>query len=167
MSLSAFEINCALRAQDGCDHPFVISSSITYYTLRDTIGKKLNKRTEQIQIQYRLDTDKAKTHSISIQSFEEFNFFINRMRPLIVPQRLANGKTSTRALRPVMVYFEDASEQPVPKVNVEKKKATVACALYSKFGALAYFPLGTAITAGHQVRLANRKSLIQYLTTGS
>jgi hypothetical protein len=139
----------------------MISSSITYYTLRDTIGKKLNKRTEQIRIQYRLDTDKAKTHSVSIQSIEEFNFFINRMRPLIVPQRLANGKTSTRALRPVMVYFEDASEQLEPKGNLEKKKATVACAFYSKFGTLSYLSLGTAITAGNQVRLANRKSLIQ------
>jgi hypothetical protein len=123
-----FEISCVLWTQDGCDHPCIVSSSITYYMLHDVIGKKLSKRTEQVQLQYPLNMDKVKSQGVSIQSLEEFDLFISRMQPLIVPLRLANGKPSTCALRAVMVYFENVSEEmkeSTGSATAEKKKKAV------------------------------------------
>jgi hypothetical protein len=94
--------------------------------LCDVIGKKLNKQTEQVQLRYCLNTDKVKSRGVSIQFLEEFDLFISRMKPLIVPPRLANGKTSTCALKPVMVYFEDVNEGAKESTgSAEKKKRAV------------------------------------------
>jgi hypothetical protein len=46
---------------------------------------------------------------MSIQSDEELGFFKECMRGLIVPQRLPSGKISSRALKPVHMYFEDGA----------------------------------------------------------
>ncbi|KAF8833883.1 hypothetical protein BDN67DRAFT_1017089 [Paxillus ammoniavirescens] len=40
---------------------------------------------------------------------DKLNIFKERMRLIIVPPRLANGKASTQSLKNVVVYFEDAS----------------------------------------------------------
>jgi hypothetical protein len=60
-------------------------------------------------LQYRLSSDNAKVGAISIQTNEELLLFKDRMRKLIVPPRLANGRASTRIPKAVLVYFEDAS----------------------------------------------------------
>ena len=62
-------------------------------------------------LQYRLSSDNAKIGAISIQTNEELLLFKDRLRKLIVPPRLANGKVSTRTPKAVLVYFEDASSE--------------------------------------------------------
>jgi hypothetical protein len=49
----------------------------------------------------------------SIQTPDELKLFIEQMKQLIVPQRLPSGRISARALKPVRVLFEDATEEPV------------------------------------------------------
>jgi len=56
-----------------------------------------------------LDSDKAKVGATSIETDEEFTIFKAKMRTLIVPQRLPNGKISTRVPKNCLVYFQDGS----------------------------------------------------------
>jgi hypothetical protein len=60
-------------------------------------------------LQYRLSSDNVKIGAISIQTKEELLLFKDRLRKLIVPPRLSNGKASTRTPKAMLVYFEDAS----------------------------------------------------------
>ncbi|KIK93040.1 hypothetical protein PAXRUDRAFT_12884 [Paxillus rubicundulus Ve08.2h10] len=106
-----FKIQCAIQRLHGSKSsniPFQISSIITYDQLCMAVAEKLGWFPGLVKLQYRLDC-KAKTAFTSLQSDEEFNFFIETMRSLIVPPHLANGKTSTRPMKPVTVYFEDVS----------------------------------------------------------
>jgi len=61
-----------------------------------------------LQLRYCLNTDKQTP--ISVQSDEEFEIFMDRMRSLHVPAKLANGKMSTQTLKPVTISFEDGSD---------------------------------------------------------
>lgn len=73
-------------------------------------------------LQYRLSTDNAKIGTISIQTNDELRLFKERLRNLIVPPRLANGKVSTRTPKPVLVFFEDAG------ISSETKETLTASA---------------------------------------
>lgn len=77
--------------------------------LRIAVAEKLGRFPGLVALQYRLSNDNAKIGSISIQTNEELLLFKERLRKMIVPPRLANGKVSTRTPKPVLVYFEDAS----------------------------------------------------------
>jgi hypothetical protein len=91
--------------------PFSIASNITFDKLHTVVAEKLRRFPGLIQLRYRLDSDKQNAGATSIQSVEELNFFKEHMRVLLVPQRLASGKISVRALKPVRVYFEDAADE--------------------------------------------------------
>ncbi|KAF8446176.1 hypothetical protein L210DRAFT_840754, partial [Boletus edulis BED1] len=103
-----FSIQCAVHRPNGSNAPLSISSTIRFDKLRELVAEKLGRFTGLVQLQYRLDSDKAKDGMISIQNDDEFAMFMDRLRPLIVPPRLANGKVSARRLKPVSVLFEDA-----------------------------------------------------------
>ena len=60
-------------------------------------------------LRYHLDSDKAKAGAISIQTEAECKLFKDRMRDLLVPPVLANGKESSCVMRKIQVFFEDAS----------------------------------------------------------
>lgn len=107
--LIEFKISAAIRHHSG-NSPLEITSSITFYELRMVIGKKLDRFPELLRLSYRLNIDKAKDDATTIHTEEELKIFKNRMRPLVVPQRLSNGKISTRTLRQVIVFFEDSSD---------------------------------------------------------
>lgn len=104
-----FTIRCTVRRRDDTNAPFEIQSTITYDDLRTAIGEKIEQYPGLVRPQYRLDSDKAKQGLISIQSDNELEMFIRRLRPLIVPARLANGKPSARPPKDPLVCFEDAS----------------------------------------------------------
>jgi hypothetical protein len=75
----------------------------------DLVSQKLGCYPGSLKLRYRLDTDKPKTPATSIHSLDELKIFQDHMHLLIVPQRLANGKLSSHALKPVTVCFEDGS----------------------------------------------------------
>jgi hypothetical protein len=75
-------------------------------------------------LQYRLDGDKPSVGATRIRSEVDLDDFKQRMRLLIVPQRLRNGKTSTRVLKPVRVCFEDMTEEVVERKETLQKKFT-------------------------------------------
>ena len=52
--------------------------------------------------------------STSIQSDDELQMFIERMRPMLVQPRLANGKPSTHILKPIVVYFDACGTSITP-----------------------------------------------------
>ncbi|KAF8835162.1 hypothetical protein BDN67DRAFT_1015782 [Paxillus ammoniavirescens] len=94
-----FKIQCAIQRLHGSKSsniPFQISSTITHDQLCMAVTEKLGRFPGLVKLQYRLD-------------YKELNFFIETMRSLIIPPHLANGKTSTWPMKPVTVYFEDAS----------------------------------------------------------
>jgi hypothetical protein len=85
-----------------------------FNALKMIVAEKLRRFPGLLELRYRLDTDKQKAAATSIQTVEEFEIFKDRMRSLIVPQRLPSGKLSTRVLKPVTVSFEDGADSDIP-----------------------------------------------------
>ena len=108
-TVSVFRISAAVKKPDGSNVPFIIRSSISYEDLRNTVAEKLGRHPNVVQLRYKLD-DKPKTSTTSIQSSDELEIFEQTMRLLLVPQRLASGKISSRKAKIVMVFFEDGAD---------------------------------------------------------
>ena len=104
--------------------PFSLKSSQSYNDLLLLIGEQLNRFPGLIRLQYRLDGDKPTAGATRIRSEADLEQFEQRMRLLIVPQRLRNRKISTRALKPVRVCFEDMAEEVVERKETSQKKST-------------------------------------------
>ena len=102
--------------------PITIPSVTTLDNLRIAVAEKLGRFPGLVMLQYRLSTDNAKIGIISIQTNDELQLFKERLRNLIVPPRLANGKVSTRTPKPVLVFFEDAG------ISSETKETLTASA---------------------------------------
>jgi hypothetical protein len=123
---TAFNIPSAVKLRDGSYVPFSVPSAITLDALRYLVAEKLGCFPGLVRLRYRLDSDKQKAGATSIQSEEELRIFTDRMRLLIVPQKLPSGKISTRVLKPVRVDFEDAAAeggtQEAPASKVAGKK---------------------------------------------
>ena len=100
-------IQCAVRRPNGANAPFEIPSDASLGDIHLAVAQRLDRYPGSVSLQYRLDCDKAKDGCTSIQTLDELSMFKTRMRGLIVPQRLPNGKMSTRVPKKVVVYFED------------------------------------------------------------
>jgi hypothetical protein len=125
----AFKVSGVVHHSDGADAPITIPSKTTLDKLRIAVAEKLGRFPGLVMLQYRLSSDNAKVGVISIQSNEELQIFKNRMRKLIVPPHLANGKASTQTLKAVLVYFEDASSEikDTPTSSGGSKKVFILC----------------------------------------
>jgi hypothetical protein len=99
-----------VKTSNGSNMPFAVPSSTTYDDLRILVAEKLRRFPGLVQLRYRLESDRPKAGATSIQSEEEFGYFMEHMRMLIVPPRTQSGKKSARALKPIRVYFEDAAD---------------------------------------------------------
>jgi hypothetical protein len=99
-----------VKKKDGSNCPFTVSSMLELDNLKIVIAEKLHCFPGLLKLRYRLDTDKQKAAATSIQTTDEYAIFKNKMRSLIVPQRLPSGKLSTRVLKPVTVSFEDGAD---------------------------------------------------------
>lgn len=84
---------------------------MTLDDLRIAVAEKLGRFPGLVVLQYRLSNDHAKVGAISIKTNDELALFKERLRKIIVPPRLANGKVSSRTPKHVLVYFEDASSE--------------------------------------------------------
>lgn len=127
LSCLAFMIQCTVRRPDGSNSPFQVSSDISLDDLRYTVGEKLGCFPAQVLLRYRLDSDKAKAGATSIQTDEELNIFMTRMRDLITPQRLANGKLSTRQRKNILVILEDGNVETAGSVAGNKAVRVCIC----------------------------------------
>ncbi|PFH45298.1 hypothetical protein AMATHDRAFT_9542 [Amanita thiersii Skay4041] len=85
-----FDIPSAVKLSDESNTPLTIPSDITFDDLHMAVAEKLQHFPALIQLRYKLASDR-------------------QMQPLIVPQKLSSGKISTHALKPILVYFEDAT----------------------------------------------------------
>jgi hypothetical protein len=128
-----FTIECTVKDSDGSNIPFSITSTITLDGLYTLVAGKLEYGKDSLRLRYRLESDKAKAGATSIQSNEELHIFIRRMRPLIVPQRLTNGKISTRALKAIVVHFEDVTAAEENSKAQLKGKAKKVCGPSASF----------------------------------
>jgi hypothetical protein len=106
---TAFTITCAVRRADGIFLPFSVPSTITYDDIRRRVAEKIGAYPELLQLRYKLE-DSPKALSTSITSEEEFRVFTARMKHLIVPPLLSNGKSSKKVMEVVRVIFEDAAK---------------------------------------------------------
>jgi hypothetical protein len=106
-----------VKNADGSNSPFTIESSISLEDLRNAVAEKIGRHPNVVRLQYKLANDKVKAPTTSIQNDDELQIFMERMRALLVPQRLVSGKYSQRAPpKNTMVCFDDAA-------LVEGKKA--------------------------------------------
>lgn len=131
-----FAIPAAVKGRDGSTLPFTCQSTVTLDGLRSQVAEKLRCYPGLLQLRYRLDTDKPRTSATSIQTEEELRIFKDRMRALLVPQRLANGKISTRILKMVRVSFEDAADDAITRLGEStgiSKKVCLSCHSRSNF----------------------------------
>ena len=84
---------------------------MTLDKLHITVAEKLGHFPGLVKLQYRLSNDITKVGAISIQTNKELLPFKDRLRKIIIPPHLANGRASTRTPKAVLVYFEDASSE--------------------------------------------------------
>lgn len=112
-----FNISAVVKKRDGSNCPFTVHSSMKFDDLKILVAEKIRCFPGLLELRYRLDTDKQKAAATSIQTPEEFRIFKDRMRTLIVPQKLPSGKLSTRVLKPVTVAFEDGADSDIPAPN--------------------------------------------------
>lgn len=104
-----------MKSINGAHVPFPVNSDISFEQILILISQKLNCFPGLLKLRYRLDSDKARAPAMSIQTEEELEMFMSRMRTLIIPGKLANGKKSTHAKKAVTVYFEDANTENVTR----------------------------------------------------
>jgi len=77
-----------------------------------------------IQLCYKLDSDKIKWAPTSISSDYELSAFHERMKDLIVPPKLANGKYSKKKMKSVRVIFSDSTDDSASKIAKKTKKVS-------------------------------------------
>ncbi|KAI9572026.1 hypothetical protein HD554DRAFT_2168276 [Boletus coccyginus] len=106
---SVFTIQCSAPHLDSTHAPFKSLSTVMLTALCDIVAEKMERYPKAVHLQYRLDSDKAKQASTSIQMDNELDIFIGRLQDLIVPERLPSGCKSTRAPKNSVVQFEDAA----------------------------------------------------------
>jgi len=113
----SFIISGVVRRLDGTNAPITVPCEVALDELRTVVAEKLGRFPGLVALQYRLGSDSAKAGAISIQTDNELQMFKDRMRKLIVPSLLSNGKPSTRALKPVLVYFEDSNNEQTETIK--------------------------------------------------
>jgi hypothetical protein len=92
--------------------------------------EKLGRHPNIIRLRYKLE-DKPKVSTTSIQSADELAIFEEKMRLLLVPQRLQNGKISARKPKVVTVFFEDEGATDSTSVSAGKGKTKVSLNFYA------------------------------------
>lgn len=118
--LLEFKISAIVQGQNGSNLPFEVQSSLTFDQIRILVAEKLWCFPGLLQLCYHLDTDKRTANATSIQSEDKYELFMDRMRGLIVPQRLPSGRISAQALKPVTVAFEDGANSDNSRQNSAK-----------------------------------------------
>jgi hypothetical protein len=100
-----------IKGPSGGYKAFMFPSTGTLNELQDTAGEKIRVHPHHLRLRYRVGgpVGKAGQDGTDVTSREEFKLFIDHMRPLIVPQRTASGKISSRTLKPIQVYFIDTN----------------------------------------------------------
>jgi len=79
-----------------------IQSNVSWVSLRERLAKLLDIYPSSLQVQYRLSTQ-PKAHPYDLQHEQDLANMLRLIQPLIVPARLANGRRSTRKLKPLTV----------------------------------------------------------------
>jgi len=130
----AFTIWCATHCTNGTYAPFEIQSTSSLYLLCLAVAEKLDCFPNNLVLGYRLDSDKAKMGSMSIQSDDKLQMFIERMRPMLIQPHLANRKSSTCILKPIVVYFNVCGTSITPDEETAhgNKNISVSHYLYSR-----------------------------------
>ena len=90
----------------------------------------MNLYPDNLTLGYRLDSDKAKMGSTLIQSDLKLQIFVDRMRPMIVPPHLSNGKPSTRLLKQVIVIFDASAGANVPTEGPKHSNKVSYCSYF-------------------------------------
>jgi hypothetical protein len=90
-----------------------IRSTAIWYDVKMKIAKDLNVFADTLHLQYRLSTDRADSLPCDLTSIVQFTDLVTRLRPLIVPPILANGRRSTRKLKPVTIQLFSKGDGPV------------------------------------------------------
>jgi hypothetical protein len=82
-----------------------VQSSISFYRLRDQVALILKAHPQSVQLQYRFSNDRPSALPCDLTSERELRAMVDRLRPLVVPPMLSNGKRSTRVMKAVTVQL--------------------------------------------------------------
>ena len=121
----------------------MIQSDITWITLRECLARLLDIYPTSLQAQYRLSTQ-PKALPLDLQHENDLKMMLALVQPLIVPPLLANGRRSTRKMKPVTIQIFNRDEA----VTVPDK----VC--YSQVVSCAYFSFNNL-----EVRLSKKQDL--------
>jgi hypothetical protein len=83
-----------------------VQSSITLYDLKFKVSKVINVHPDSVHIQYRLSTEARNAFPCDLITHVQFGLLIERLRPIIVPPRLANGRRPKRRKNISVILFQ-------------------------------------------------------------
>ncbi|KAI9573342.1 hypothetical protein HD554DRAFT_2167603 [Boletus coccyginus] len=75
-AFEVFTIQCSAPHLDGTHAPFKLLSTVMLTALCDIVAEKMERYPKAVRLQYRLDSDKAKQASTSIQTDDKLDIFI-------------------------------------------------------------------------------------------
>jgi hypothetical protein len=88
----------------------IFSSGKLWLSIRDKVAQILNVYPTALHLQYRFSTD-PKALPCDLTSQLMFETMISLLWPLVVPHKLANGRRSTCAMKPVTVQVFNKDDQ--------------------------------------------------------
>jgi len=98
-------------------------------SLQERLAKLLDVYPSSLQVQYRLSTQ-PKALPLDLQTENDLKMMFTLVQPLVVPQLLANGRRSTRKLKPVTVQIFNKGDAAVIADKV-RYSGTLSCARFS------------------------------------
>ena len=95
-----FEIEDRLK---GSQQVLIVPSTILWFNFQQKITEVLNIFPSKLQLQYRFSNENKSSLPFDLNSHVLFGLMCNKLRPLVVPPTLKNGKKSTHKMKLITV----------------------------------------------------------------
>ena len=97
--------------------------------LKDRVTRILNLHPESLHFQYRFSNEKSRSLLFDLVSLDDYNEMQDKLRPLVVPKILANGKPSKSTRKLVTVQLFDKGMERVPPGGEKGVKVNILLSL--------------------------------------
>jgi hypothetical protein len=106
-----------INRQKGIRAVEIVSSTISWFNLQQTLARILDIYPTSLHAQYRFSTDSKQMLPLDLTSPQHLNTLTTLLRPLVVPRLLANGRRSTRPMKAVTVHVFNKGEDSAQNDN--------------------------------------------------
>ena len=87
----------------GSQQTLIVPSTILWFDFQQKIAEVLNVFPSKLQLQYRFSNENKSSLPFDLNSHVSFGLMCDKLRPLVVPPTLKNGKKSTCKMKLVTV----------------------------------------------------------------